>query len=119
MSTDTFYPFFQSLKILHNSTEFLPYVIFVGHPMPALAVAAATPSRDTCRRFEDDDDEDGVEVVRIERAEAHAAESDTNSERTVVVVVPETNGGVTITANGHTGISVRFECTIRHRAFKL
>ena len=93
------------MKILHNSTEFLPYVIFVGHPIPALAVAAATPSRDTCRRFEDDDDDEAVEVVRIERAEA---QSDTNSERTVVVVVPETNGGVTITANGHTGISVKF-----------
>ena len=44
-------------------------------------------------------------MVRIERAEA---QSDTNSERTVVVVVPETNGGVTITANGHTGSSVKF-----------
>ena len=97
------------MKILHNSTEFLPYVIFVGQPLPAMppvpvsgeASAVATPRREMSygRHLED-----GVAVFETSRdREVAGAESDTNSERTVVVVVPDNNGGVTITTNGHTG----------------
>jgi len=111
----------ESLKILHNSTEFLPFVIFVGQPLPASAMMTSSMHHGGSSEEGDVDttfDRDDLSTVGSEvqtpfpqrrRSHVGGGESDTNSERTVVVVqVPaESNGGtggVLIKSNGHTSV---------------
>ena len=51
---------FQALKVLHNSSEFLPFVIYLFHPSPAVAKASKRSKASTS-----DNDVNGIEEIAV------------------------------------------------------